>query len=121
MSERDNFAGGFILGAILGGIVGGVLGATLASQRNRFPFAEDATTLPGTERAKQKKRPLQSSAQPNVELARRGLEDKIAQLNDAIDEARQRLGSSGNGLPEQEATSRSKPSAKSVTEESSNT
>jgi hypothetical protein len=35
-----------------------------------------------------------------MEVARRGLEDKIAQLNDAIDDVRQQLGTV-NGTPKE--------------------
>jgi gas vesicle protein len=97
MSQQDNFSGGFLLGAIVGGVVGGVLGALLTSQRLEETSEEallrkaDAPEV----KAKGKKRPLGSTEQ-NIELARRSLEDKIAQLNDAIDDVRQQL-SSVNG------------------------
>ena len=90
MSQQDNFSGGFVLGAIVGGIVGGVIGAVVTSQR----FAEEPEeTKPELQdpRAKSKRR-MRGASEQNIELARRGLEDKIAQLNDAIDEARQQLG-----------------------------
>lgn len=92
MSQQDNFSGGFVLGAIVGGVVGGIIGAALTSQR----LAEEAETAgakPELADAKPRgKRRMRASAEQDIELARRGLEDKIAQLNDAIDDVRQQLG-----------------------------
>ena len=99
MSQQDNFSGGFVLGAIVGGIVGGVLGSLLTSQRlenaSEEPLLKKADA-PETKVSKGKKRSLRGSTEQNIELARRSLEDKIAQLNDAIDDVRQQL-SSVNG------------------------
>ena len=87
MSQKDNFAGGFLLGTLVGGVVGGVLGAVIASR-------QEDDYLGGEE----KKSLLKSSKQPKLnteegmEMARHSLEDKIAQLNLAIDDVRQRLG-----------------------------
>ena len=93
MSQQDNFSGGFVLGAIVGGIVGGVIGAVVTSQR-LAEEPEETQTKPELQDTKPKsKRRLRGSPEQNIELARRGLEDKIAQLNDAIDEVRQQLGS----------------------------
>jgi hypothetical protein len=91
MSQQDNFSGGFILGTILGGVVGGVVGAVLASRS-----ADGESSLLPTDRTeakngKAKKRPLRAATGQNMEVARRSLEDKIAQLNDAIDDVRQQL------------------------------
>ena len=86
MSQRDGFAGGFLAGAIFGGLVGGVLGALLTSRRSNESDREDKSLL-------------ESSTEENIEVARRSLEDKIAQLNLAIDDVRQRLGAvNGNTL-----------------------
>ena len=89
MSQQDNFAGGFVLGAIVGGVIGGVLGSLLTAQR-----LEGATEEPllRPEDGK-KKRSIRGATEQNIELSRRSLEDKIAQLNDAIDDVRQQLGS----------------------------
>ncbi len=38
MSQRDNFAGGFLLGTIVGSVVGGVLGTVLANRSNRSRY-----------------------------------------------------------------------------------
>jgi hypothetical protein len=90
MSNRDNFAGGFLLGTILGGIVGGaigaIVGAKLAEDHNKPP---ENGTRPEPRPRKLKKR--QFAEQATMETARRSLENKIAQLNEAIDDVRQQL------------------------------
>lgn len=91
MSQQGNFLGGFLLGTVVGGAVGGVIGALAASRRLQ---AEPTAKLEGskTEPKTMKKRPLKAAPEQNIDMARRGLEDKIAQLNDAIDDVRQQLG-----------------------------
>ena len=96
MSQQDGFAGGFLLGSLVGGVLGGVVGALIATKQ-----LENAS---GTEEPILGKTPLEgkttqrkglfkpASAQTDMEAARRSLEDKIAQLNDAIDDVRQQLG-----------------------------
>ena len=110
MSQQDNFSTGFLLGAVVGGVVGGVLGSILVK---RLPddevSVEKRDRLP--EVKKPAKRPLRSAplnqeeqALANSDTARRSLEDKIAQLNDVIDDVRDQLkrvggsGSSNEGL-----------------------
>jgi gas vesicle protein len=94
MSQRDNFGSGFLAGTIVGGLVGGIVGALIASGRASETDTTDASLLnPGSSEAKPskgKKRQLKDSE--SIEFARRGLEDKIAQLNAAIDEVRTQLG-----------------------------
>ncbi|MGI0485980.1 hypothetical protein ACN4EK_11120 [Pantanalinema rosaneae CENA516] len=104
MSQQDNFAGGFFLGAIVGGIVGGVLGAVLATRQLADPEVDDETgnSSPALEGKPNRKKRLPRSANgqvDNIEAARRSLEDKIAQLNDAIDDVRQQLGGVHNPQP----------------------
>lgn len=85
MSNRDNFAGGFLLGTIVGGVVGGLIGALVASS------AKTEETLPeATENNQTNKRSLPPTSK-SMEMARRGLEDKIAQLNVAIDDVQRQL------------------------------
>jgi hypothetical protein len=94
MSQQDNFAGGFIAGALFGGMIGGVIGA-LAASRLRASEKEPALRLNSREQ------PLEAfddATEENMEVARRRLEDKIAQLNEAIDDVRQQLGGI-NGYP----------------------
>ncbi len=82
-SVRDNFAGGFLLGAIVGGVIGGIVGAVFASSRQENPSLGEASD--------DLKPSFKAAAESKIELARRGLEDKIAQLNTAIDDVRQQL------------------------------
>ena len=97
MSQNNNFAGGFFWGALLGGVVGGVVGSAIA---NRRPFLteEDTPSLlsPG--------HPLKLDSEEGIELARRRLEDKIAQLNLAIDDVREQLGNADDPPLRQEST-----------------
>jgi hypothetical protein len=100
MSQRDNFSGGFVLGAIFGGVVGGILGATLVSRRlgqAEGDQEELGTGLPEAKPSKGKSF-FKPPTEQGIEAARQGLEDKIAQLNDAIDDVRQQLSNvNGNG------------------------
>lgn len=104
MSQQDNFAGGFFLGAIVGGVVGGVLGAVFATRQLADTELDDenSNTAPALEGKSSRKKRLPRSANgqvDNIEVARRSLEDKIAQLNDAIDDVRQQLGGVHNSHP----------------------
>jgi gas vesicle protein len=100
MSQQDNFFGGFVLGTIVGGVVGGIAGVLVSS---RLAQEED-----GLKKVEGKgKRGLKPPTEQTIEVARRGLEDKIAQLNDAIDDVRQQLGAvNGNGAIEGEVVQR---------------
>lgn len=106
MSQRDNFSGGFLLGTIVGGIVGGIAGALLASRKldeleseSDPRLSPEQTDLKG---GKAKKHSLKSAnGHSDIEAARRSLEDKIAQLNDAIDDVRQQLSGVESTSPEE--------------------
>lgn len=89
MSQKNNFGNGFVLGSIVGGVVGGILGTLLAT-RNETAVNRKNLTEEGL--------PLQFTSEEGMEVARHSLEDKIAQLNLAIDEVRQQL-NSVNGNP----------------------
>jgi gas vesicle protein len=95
MSNREGFTSGLMIGATLGSLIGGVLGVVLTS---RISGENLNNQLMEPKKAKNK------SNQPdaeNMEIARLSLEDKIAQLNQAIDDVRQQLGSvNGNVTPE---------------------
>jgi Na+/glutamate symporter len=94
MSDRDNFGGGFVLGAIVGGIVGGLLGTVLTSRLNGEAKAENKSRLKTVNTDS-------FSTDNSIENSRRALEDKIAQLNLAIDDVRHQLGQvNGNALEE---------------------
>lgn len=95
MTQRDGFTGGFIAGSIVGGIVGGVIGAILASGRSQeLAPSEPRKNVNSSEANSNKRQRRFKAANPeqSIELARRSLEDKIAQLNETIDEVRQTLG-----------------------------
>lgn len=86
--SQGNFTGGFFLGALFGGVLGGVVGA-LAAQRLT---QEEDSHLDFGELSDELKRNLSNVTQEErMELARRGLEDKIAQLNSAIEDVRSQM------------------------------
>jgi hypothetical protein len=98
MSQQDNFSSGFFWGALLGGIAGGVVGALLVNKAGGIDLAEDSegdgVAEPEASLGASRRRPLRITAMPperNMEDARQSLEDKIASLNDAIDDVRQQL------------------------------
>jgi hypothetical protein len=99
MSQQDNFLGGFLVGTVVGGVVGGILGAVVASRINKSGKEEEFPSL--DDRSNKKKRHMAVPNEQSIEAARRGLEDKIAQLNEAIDDARQQL-SNVNGVMEED-------------------
>ena len=87
MSQRDGFTGGFLAGAIVGGLVGGVLGTVLANRGRRSLADGDNQAF------LEESRNGRLTPEEGMEMARRSLEDKISQLNLAIDDVRQQLGS----------------------------
>ncbi len=89
MSDKsDNFFGGFILGAIAGGVVGALIASKLNDSATQTDLESDLI-LDDEENLLD---------QEPGELARRGLEQKIAQLNAAIDAVSNELSiSTGNG------------------------
>ncbi len=99
MNQRDGFTSGFLIGTLVGGVVGAVVGAVVAA--GRTTDTDGASLLNSgtseTKAGKANKRQLKDS--DSIEVARRSLEDKIAQLNAAIDEVRTQLGTvNGNAL-----------------------
>ena len=93
MSNRDKFSSGFWLGTIVGGVVGGIVGATIANKRaNRLEDELNSSILPSDG----EKRPLKSNRRmrtaDRMEIARRSLDDKISDLNNAIDAVRSSVG-----------------------------
>jgi hypothetical protein len=92
--SQNNFASGFIAGAFVGGLIGGVVGV-LASSRLRARHDSDDFTLSDEDR-----RQLENATtEERMEIARRGLEDKISQLNMAIEDVRVQMGNVNNGHP----------------------
>lgn len=108
MSQQGNFVGGFLLGTVVGGVVGGIVGVLVTSRLSQSAMVEEEhaiSKLDSTERKSGRKRQLRASTEQNMETARRGLEDKIAQLNEAIDDVRQQLGAvNGTGGEGKEQT-----------------
>ena len=106
MSQQGSFVGGFLLGAIVGGAVGGVVGVLVTSRLSQGEPSDaiaklDSKRLDGKRLdGKDKKRQIKATTEQGMEVARRGLEDKIAQLNEAIDDVQQQLGSV-NGNPKE--------------------
>lgn len=95
MSQRDGFTSGFLAGAVVGGLVGGLIGALVTAQRDNDNKEESEQSLLNSTRAEAKaikSRRRQLKTEDSIEVARRSLEDKIAQLNTAIDDVRQQLG-----------------------------
>lgn len=86
MSQKDNFGNGFVLGSIVGGVVGGLLGTLLATKTEKAVNVKKRAIQKGEP-------PLDFTSEESIENARHSLEDKIAQLNSAIDEVRQQLDS----------------------------
>ncbi len=102
MSQRDNFGSGFWVGAFVGGTIGGVIGAIVASRYRKEIPADPETPLPVEGEENRDDRggewpPLRQSlyrrrmSEARMENARRSLEGKIAQLNNAIDDVRQQF------------------------------
>jgi hypothetical protein len=85
MSQQNGFGSGFVLGSIIGSVVGGVLGTVLATRKEKQIAGRDSYQL-------QTGQEIPFGTEESIELARHGLEDKIAQLNLAIDDVRQQLG-----------------------------
>jgi uncharacterized protein YcfJ len=91
MSDRDNFTGGLIAGAVFGSLVGGAIGFLLGSGGSQEISSDENAPLPESKLNKIIRRKLKSEEE-KIETARRTLEEKIAQLNEAIDEVRFQLG-----------------------------
>ena len=92
MNQRDGFTGGFIAGTIVGSLLGGAIGALLASGRSSELAADAVRRNPnlseGNNSKRQRRQFKAANSEQSIELARRSLEDKIAQLNETIDEVR---------------------------------
>lgn len=86
MGQQKGFGSGFVVGSIVGGVVGGLLGTILASRNERQISHKNSERL-------QNSREISFNSEESIELARHGLEDKIAQLNLAIDDVTQQLDS----------------------------
>lgn len=100
MANRDGFTGGFLLGTLLGSAIGAALGVTLANRyggqlRDRGDLPDDPEDVLETDHPEL---PEDPRSEARIEQARQGLEDKIAQLNETIDDVRRQLsGHNGRG------------------------
>jgi gas vesicle protein len=103
MSQQDGFAGGFLAGALVGGVVGALVGALVASGRTKESESSEGSLLNrnlSEAKPSQTKKPPQLKDEDSLEMARRSLEDKIAQLNSAIDDVRLQLGTVNGNVAE---------------------
>jgi len=78
MSEKDNFGSGFLLGTIVGGVVGGVIGAIASKKVNEM----------GDNSKSKSEKNIYIDSEEDIENSRLSLEEKINQLNHAIDDVR---------------------------------
>ncbi len=86
MSNRGSFTGGFLTGTLIGGLVGAALGVALSRRSDRNSSGEPQRN-PNLAEGKGSKQQFEA----DMEVARQSLEDKIAQLNTAIDDVRHQL------------------------------
>lgn len=94
MSNRDNFNTGFLLGSLIGGVVGALIGALVTNKANRPEYDPDEIVSEAKEMelgSRKSKRQLRNT--DRLEMARRSLDDKIVDLDRAIDAVRSSLGS----------------------------
>lgn len=104
MNQRDSFSTGFLAGTIVGGVVGGFLGAILAQRASESTADVEPRrngSLSDANNSRVKRRQIKATnSDASIETARRSLEDKIAQLNETIDEVRLTLGDVNRNQPE---------------------
>jgi gas vesicle protein len=86
MSNREGFTSGFLAGATIGGLLGGILGVVLTNRLSEETSDERQPEIKASSRRKVKREA------ERIEMARMGLEEKISQLNQAIDDVRQQMG-----------------------------
>ncbi|MGB3508960.1 MAG: hypothetical protein WBA93_06915 [Microcoleaceae cyanobacterium] len=98
MSNKDGFASGLIAGAAVGGLVGGLLGILLGTKISNNTDTIEENLLEHQDAEGQKA----TAEVAGIEEARQSLESKIAQLNQAIDDVRQQIGSVNGNLEKPE-------------------
>ncbi|NCJ05043.1 hypothetical protein GS597_00610 [Synechococcales cyanobacterium C] len=100
-NQSDRFLGGFAAGTLFGSIAGAFLGTWLATKLNEQTQAPTLDNSNGESLPRKSRRvTLRDSKELSMEEARQGLEEKIAQLNDAIDQAREQLSQVNGTTPE---------------------
>ncbi len=82
MSNKGSFSGGFFLGTVIGGIVGGVLGTLIANKNKELLSPNNSVGI------KNIKYTIDENDEDEILETKVDLEDKINQLNHAIDEVR---------------------------------
>jgi hypothetical protein len=87
MSQRDGFSTGFFLGSLIGGLVGGALGVVLTSRQLNDEEPEVLRRI----KARTARNRNETGDSGTMESARQSLENKIAELNGAIDDVRSSL------------------------------
>jgi gas vesicle protein len=92
-NEDDSFIDGVLIGAVVGTLVGGILGVLLAPRRRTLP-----ATAPETKTSSETAE-MPESTNGSIESARRGLEEKLEQLNQAIEATRSKLTNNPGGDP----------------------
>ncbi|MGK7901600.1 MAG: hypothetical protein AB4352_09335 [Hormoscilla sp.] len=105
MMSQDNFSSGFLLGSAIGGIIGGLVGALLVSRRDLDALSNlpEDDPSPETLPSKPSRQKLPKGDRMRMQTAGHSLDEKIAQLNEAIDDVRLQLGHvNGNRQGEQE-------------------
>ncbi|MBF2056556.1 MAG: hypothetical protein IGQ45_04855 [Cyanobacterium sp. T60_A2020_053] len=78
MSEKNSFGNGFLFGTVIGGLIGGVIGVIVTKK----------TTELNEDREEKKQANNYTVNNNNIENSRLSLEEKINQLNHAIDDVR---------------------------------
>lgn len=89
VNDDDSFIDGVLIGAVVGTLVGGILGVLLAPRRRTLPEANipsEAVEMP-------------ESSNGSIDSARRGLEEKLEQLNQAIEATRTKITNNPVGDP----------------------
>jgi gas vesicle protein len=112
--SQDRFYSGLAIGALLGGLTGGLMGYLLSAPS---PEAERSTETSRRIRRARKKNyasasdpqivleEVQQSADQVISDARQSINVKIAQLNKAIEQARDKLGTSNHTKIEEDSPS----------------
>ncbi len=83
-NQVDRFGDGLAIGVLVGSVFGGLVGALIA---NRFSTPKQ----PHTEQSSENMTQMQIDTEQVIGDARRTLDEKIAQLNEAIEATRDRL------------------------------
>lgn len=86
----------------MGGLVGGVAGVLAANRVSRPKDDEGVNFSQLSEDIRQNLADMTNDER--MEVARRGLEDKISELNTAIEEVRQQLGSTNGHITDYETS-----------------